>query len=510
MPRRRAQRPAASSTTVTPPVGGWDTRNALADMPEENAVILDNWFPGTDRVTVRNGYEEHATGLGDDVETLMLYTATDGSEELYGIAAGSIYDVTNAGAVGAAVVSGLGNSRFQHTQIETGAGHFLFAVNGVDAPRSYNGTTWTTASITGPTAANLIWTNLHQRRLWFGEKDSLRAWYLPVNSIGGTAASFDIGALCSRGGFIMAMGTWTRDSGAGSDDVAVFITSEGEAVVYAGTDPSTAADWQLVGVFRVGRPIGRRCMIKFGTDLLIVTADGFVPASQIFLTDRAQSGMVAVSDQINDAVNEAVQFYSGNFGWEPFVWPDGLQLIFNIPLSSTEVHQYVFNTITRKPCRFTGIPALCWQLLEDEPYFGAENGTVYKYGSATADDGNDITADALQAFSYFKTPNRSKFFKRVNPIFQSAQDPAPALDLNTDFQVAAFTGVSASIPNSAATWGVSLWGVGTWGSQNQIFEGWRSISGKGVSGSIRIRINTSTSQPSWIATRWSYINGGAL
>src|SRR3546814_3715474 len=67
--------------------------------------------------------------------------------------------------------------------IGTAGGQFLLIMNGVDTPRTFNGTSWANASITGPTQANLVWCNLHQRRLWFGEQDSLTAWYLAVNSI---------------------------------------------------------------------------------------------------------------------------------------------------------------------------------------------------------------------------------------------------------------------------------------------------------------------------------------
>jgi len=214
MPRRASSR--ARSASFPPPVGGWDTRNALADMPPENAVILDNWFPGTDKAQVRNGHASHATGLGSAVESLLEYTAPSGAGELFGIAGGAIYDVTSSGAVGAAAVSSLTNSRFQSVQIGTAGGHFLFGVNGADTPRTYDGGSWATASITGPTAANLIWCNLHQRRLWFGETASLTAWYLPVNSISGTASQFSLAAIARQGGYIMAMGTWTRDSGEGA------------------------------------------------------------------------------------------------------------------------------------------------------------------------------------------------------------------------------------------------------------------------------------------------------
>ena len=500
----------ARSATTPPPVGGWDTRNALADMPSENAIILDNWFPSTDRVTLRKGYESHATGLGSSVESLLDYTPLDGATELYAAAGGAIYDVSSAGAVGAAVVSGLSGNRWQHVNMGTSGGQFLIAMNGADAPRLYDGSTWSTTSITGPTATNLVWCNIHQRRLWFGETDSLTAYYLAVNSIAGAATAFFLGGVAKLGGYIMAMGTWSRDAGDGTDDVAVFLTSEGEAIVYAGTDPNDASLWALVGVFRIGRPIGRRCMIKAGADLIMITEDGFVSASQILAVDRSQAERVTISRQINKAVNDAVRLYSGNFGWQPTVYPRGTMLIFNVPISSSDAHQYVFNTITEAPCRFTGIPAVCWGIANDRAYFGTSAGTVFLFDEGASDNGADIEGDGLQAFNYFRSPGAVKSFKRLEIVMQSAQDPQTAIDLNVDFQTKAPTGVAQGSPATAAVWGVSLWGIGTWGSQNQIWRGWRGVRGQGRSAAIRVRVNSRAGQPSWIATNWTYVAGGQL
>ena len=500
----------ANSTSIQPPVGGWDTRNALADMPEENAVILDNWFPSTDRVTLRRGSAGHASGMSGNVNTLLEYTAPDGSSELFAANGSNIYDVTSAGAVGAAVVTGLSNDQLQQTQITTAGGSFLFAVNGADGARTYDGTNWGTANITGPTVANLIWCNLHQRRLWFGEAGSLRAWYLPVNSIAAAASSFDLGAVAKRGGFIMAMGTWTRDAGDGSDDVAVFLTSEGEAIVYQGTDPSSVATWALVGVFTIGEPIGRRCMIKAGSDLVMITQDGFVSASAVLAIDRSQTERAAISAQINEAVNVAVRGNRASFGWQPIIYPRGQWLLFNVPQPNNAFHQYVFNTITGAPCRFTGMNARCWGMLGDEIYFGTADGRVVKADIGMNDDGAVIEGDALQAFSYFRSPGRHKAFKRVEAVFQSADDPQAALDLNVDFQIAAPTGVATQSGSGAARWGISRWGVGTWGSPRQIWRGWRAIRGAGFAASLRVRVNSRTATPSWIATNYLYAPGGRL
>lgn len=502
---------ASRSTALPPPVGGWDTRESLADMPEDHAVIMDNWFPSTDKINVRKGNSAHATGMSGAVESLIEYVPLTGTGELFAANDGNIYDVSAAGAVGAAVVSGMTNARWQHVQMGTGAGQFVSLMNGADAPRVYNGSTWgTTPAITGPTVASLIWNNVHQRRLWCGEKDSLTAYYLPVNSIGGAATAFSLAGIAKLGGFIMAMGTWTRDAGDGMDDVAVFITSEGEAIVYAGTDPASASTWSLIGVFRIGKPIGRRCMVRAGSDLVLVTQDGFVPLSAILSMDRSQTRLVSLSDQISKAVNDSVRDFGSIYGWQPIVYPQGTMLIFNIPQSSTVYHQYVFDTITGAPARFTGINAICFGLLNDDAYWGGADGTVNKFDSGNDDLGSNIEADCLQAFSYFRTPQNNKTFKLVEPIFESDGNPNAAVDLNVDFQIKAPTGVAAASPVASALWGISKWGIGLWGSAGQIYAGWRGVRGVGRSGAIRVRIDTNSSRPSWIATNFTYTVGGML
>ena len=61
--RRRPNRgrARASHQSVPAPIGGWNTRDALEAMEPTDAVTLDNWFPTTGKLTVRKGYDAHAT-----------------------------------------------------------------------------------------------------------------------------------------------------------------------------------------------------------------------------------------------------------------------------------------------------------------------------------------------------------------------------------------------------------------------------------------------------------------
>ena len=84
-------------------------------------------------------------------------------------------------------------------------------------------------------------------------------------------------SVAQLGGYLVAAGTWTIDAGYGVDDNLVFITSNGEVIVYSGTDPSDITKFALVGVWRIGKPVGKRCLMKYGGDMIILTYNGLYP-----------------------------------------------------------------------------------------------------------------------------------------------------------------------------------------------------------------------------------------
>ena len=90
-----ANRASSVSRSVPPPVKGWSTFHSVADMPADMAVVLDNWFPETEKIRLRPDHTSHATGLGGPVETLLPYNALDGTTKLFGAANGNIFDVTS-------------------------------------------------------------------------------------------------------------------------------------------------------------------------------------------------------------------------------------------------------------------------------------------------------------------------------------------------------------------------------------------------------------------------------
>ena len=89
--------------SIPAPVGGWNARDPLAAMKPTDAVELVNWFPRVADCTIRGGEDDHVTGFAERPRSLMLYTPPTAANKLFASTNAGVYDVTNPGAVGAAV-----------------------------------------------------------------------------------------------------------------------------------------------------------------------------------------------------------------------------------------------------------------------------------------------------------------------------------------------------------------------------------------------------------------------
>lgn len=500
------------TSSIQAPTGGLNAKDPIANMKETEAVTLDNWFPTPSSVDIRNGMVAHVTGIVDPMETLALYN--DGiTPKLFGVAGGDIFDVTTAGVVGAAAVTGLTNSRFQSINMGTAGGFFLMMVNGADKLQYFDGAVWTidggTYTITGVNTQNIIHINNFKNRVWLIEKNTFNAWYLPVSSIGGAANVLDLSGLFKLGGYLMAMANWTIDNASGVDDYAAFITSEGEVALYKGTDPSSAATWALVGTFRMGRPIGRRCFCKAGADVLVVTTDGAFPLSKALLTDRSQLNLAA-TDKISTVFNQDIRNYGGNYGWQPIIHPFGQKLIVNVPTSEgSEAHQYVMHTAHGAWTRFTGWNAICWEVIGDLLYFGGSDG-VWQADTGESDNGSEITAVAQQAFSYFGNRTGIKKWSMARCIFTSNGSVSPAILMNVDFAQNRTTVSPSYVGEPGSEWDVASWDTSSWQQGDLITKRWQSITGVGYAGGIRVVTQTKNITCQWQSTDFVYEYGAVL
>lgn len=506
-------RQVSKTVTLPSPVGGWNARDSLTAMGVADAVQLTNWFPLTTEVRVRAGCESWATGLGGQVESLMVYSSGT-AEQMFAAAANSFFDVSNTGPVGAPVVTGLNNSRWQWANVTTAGGSFMYTANGVDSPRLYNGTTWTAITgvsapaITGVTTTTLNNPITFKNRVFFVQEASLKTWYLPTNAVGGAANAVDISAVCDLGGYIVDHATWTIDAGQGVDDYYVMVTSMGEIIVYQGTDPSSASTWALKGVWRLGHPVGKRCLFKLGGDILMITQDGLVPLGAALQSSRVNP-RVALTDKIQQAVSSAVSIYGGNFGWQILYFARENMLIMNVPVEEgNNQQQYVMNTITKSWCNFTGWDANCWALYNDVPYFGSD-GFICEGWTGASDDGDNINCNALQAFSNYGTSNQKRF-TMMRPMFRSNGSPAIFSGVNIDFMTDISPASLSFSPINYGIWDVGLWDVAIWGGDFSVIRNWQGATGLGEYAGIVMQTATNNIETRWVSTTMVYEVGGVL
>jgi hypothetical protein len=304
------------------------------------------------------------------------------------------------------------------------------------------------------------------------------------------------------------MYTWTLDAGYGVDDLAAFVTTEGEIIVYRGTDPASANTWALVGVYRIGAPIGTRCGVKFAGDLLLITQDGVVPMSGALQSSRTNP-RVALTDKIQYAVSSAVSSYGATFGWQLLAYPKENMLFLNVPVAAGSQQQYVMNTITKSWCNFTGWAANCWELYNDDPYFGG-NTFIGKAWDTYADNSTNINCDGLQAFNYFGSPGQLKRCTMIRPIFLTDGSPSVAANVNVDFDSSDTTSSLSFNPTSYGTWDSGVWDTSLWGGDLTAQKNWQGATGVGYCLAPRVKAASKTIRVQWVSTDLVLEKGGIL
>lgn len=489
------------------PVKGWNTRDPLFEMDPAFATILDNYFPQTNFVELRNGNTEHATGIGlGSVETLFSYRSGP-TKKLLAAGGGSIYDASSAGAVGAALASGFASNRWQATNFNAKG----ILVNGTDAPQSYDGSIISAAGFTGPTSpSDLFFVHPFKERLFFLENDSASFWYGAVDAATGVLTEFPLGSVHPGGGRALALGTLTIDGGSGIDDILAIFMESGDVLIYAGTDPSSASNFALIGIFNIGRPIGQRPLVKLGADLIVATADGYIPLLPFLRTGRSQRNL-AISDNISGAVNEAVRSFSANFGWQGILYPRANWLLFNVPkVENGQAEQHVMNAITGAWCRFTGMNAACWAVHNDLLYFGGGGGKTFLADDAASDDGSNILGDAQSAYRYFGGRAILKRFTMFRPVIASDAAVNVSMGLGVDFQEAVGVNSVQSVTTAGTLWNVGLWGTFQWAGGLSVQKGWQSSGQIGTAAAVRIKTATASQSVRWFSTDVLFEDGAFI
>lgn len=471
---------------------------------------------GTDPVTIYDGTNWFTIATTTTAATISGISRTSPSSTA------TVTTATNHGLItgNKVVITASSESTFlgSHVITVTGPTTFTFTSTGTSTVIGATGT-YTVLGIIGGTSGGTTYSvdsktfisvNLFKNRLYFTQKDTMKVWYLGVDSLGGDAFPLDFGGIANNGGFIQGMFTWTLDAGQGADDYAGFATNMGEVIVYNGTDPTDATTWALKGVWQLGYIFSRRFYFKFAGDILLLTQDGLVPLASALQSSRLDP-RINITDKIYYEISKEADAYSTQFGWQSIYYAKPNMLLINIP-NPSGTEQYVMHTISKAWCNFTGINTTVFEMHNDDLYFGGA-GFVGKFWDTFADDGMPISGTCQQAYSYFDLPGQQKRFTMIRPTFLvDSGAPGVYAGINTDFQTQNNLGqVSFTVtPTSVGVWDLGKWDEVNWAGNMTVYRNWQSVQGIGYAAGINMNIVSQNIDVHWVSTDYVMEKGSVI
>lgn len=490
-PLRRRTR----NRTFPAPVRGWITNENMG-VPQGNSCrVLENWFPEYDGVRLRGGSLLRATIGTDPVESMFRYNQ-GGVEELFAASETDIYDISAFDTVTppSASVSSQTNGHYSALQMATSGGEFLYVFNEADAPQLYNGSTWTqitgasSPAITGVTTTLLRQGWTYRNRIFMIERDSLIAWYLPTESVGGAAADISLAGVFTKGGTLLFGATWSLDAGDGIDDKCVFVTDAGEVAIYEGGDPGTITDWRLVGRYDCAIPISKNAHMRAGGDLLIATVEGIIPLTEIIRKDPAALSLSAVTRPIEPNWKLQANQRLSTKPWEMIKWPEKNMGLVSLPHTASDVPKtFAVNLQTGAWALFTGMDTQCMAEFAGDVYFGDSNGKVFQMETGGADNEEPYICKMGYYFDHMDEQDTYKIAGLARASFLAAVAFNPLLSCESNFSHS-FPAAPDAVADSPSgdLWDVGLWDVALWdggslgGEPVYVQTLWQSVQADGI------------------------------
>lgn len=546
------------------PTRGINARDAAIDMQPKDALNLVNVLSGVYGMEVRAGYQEYAINLpgGGKVATIMSFypgsaTQSVGTRsppssaisvlkplalavsnvvvrgQIFACTAGQIFNVTPGGPGPWVAEPGVlaTSDYWTWLNFQNAAGNFLVATNDNGMYVTYGGAGFSdgfsmgfATSATGfgritegpgPGQINgvnpdlfayvMVW----KRRLWFIEKESSRAWYLPVDQLTGTVRLFDFGTSFRHGGSLAALSNFTVDGGEGIDDYLVATSSEGDVVIYKGYDPDSAdtdpAAFALHGIWFVGAlPSGRRQTTTYGGDVYILSAYGISQVSKLLAMSQVAANLMEdISSRIDPAIAtlmEGAQAIAES--WYMTFLPHDEMLIIGVPqqLVNEGVVQIVLMIRQQAWSRMLDVPVACVINHGTLAFGGGDlgfpisgGGRVFLLFDNALDNvlldgtgGSLIRSRMIPAYQPLGAPGMIKGFPMVRPTILAQATPSIQLRLLTDFSPGDYFTVPTLPPTPGALWNVARWDQGKWSGVMAPVHKWLGTVGAGFAATVQM------------------------
>ena len=488
-------RPAQTVTQVgviPAPLKGVDARVSVVNAPPEVCSYAYNIMPAEGGMRVRRGFEEFAVitpiSSSEGVRAIVPYTTNGeiGSDDaLFAVTEEGIWNVTAGGSIttrdvafpSTGVAAGWGvftsTSTDAGRQIlfyaDTAAGNGLWQYDDSDMPGTW---VWSKSKFTKPgsndpeDANNVTFVTIHKQRMWVFEVDSDTAYYADtVGGIAGALEAFYFGGKFKHGGHLSGLYNWTVDGGEGVDDYLVAVSSSGDVIVYAGSDPS-GTDWSTVGTYYIGDvPEGVRVGTEIGGDLHLLSRFGVVAMSDLIKgVDVKDSSSVTTTYPIAPFIREAMRESANKYGWGIDYQVGTGSLVINSPTRNNGIDvQYVMTVTTGGWGFWRGVPMLNNESYKGITYFGTRDNRVMSMDSDT-DEGEAIEYSMLTSSQNMGSPAVFKRATHVRPDWRAVESPVYSAKILYDYDITEIALPKGTPVATGALWDFSIWDIAIWGA----------------------------------------------
>jgi len=482
-------------------------------LPEGDAAVLLNVISGDGGLKPRPGFQEQCINVGTgEVRSIISYHGSDPSKDrLFASTSTVIKNCSSSGSAPADVYTfGTSDSNAGYGisgAVVTAGDRYLIYCDESNGFLQYTQSTdaWGAGSVSGVTAANLVFVLPWKNRLWFVERNSSRAWYLPLASISGTATKMDFGEVFPTGGYLVGLWSWTVDAGQGADDMLVAVSSSGDVVVYAGTDPQYPNMRQLGAWNLGGLPSGRRIATQKGGDILLNTMLGVLPLSKL-VSGEAVTPDTYETFKERPRLREALTSQRNLRGWDILLHPDNFLLINTPGGSGSPQEQFAMSYATKGWSRLRGLDILSAGVWQGAFYFGTRDGRVCKmtgYVDNVSYGGGTANARSIDSFILDRADTGGRAtYKQVHLVRTTflTRNAVPNVratvhyNYDTREEVSAL-GASASINLQASVWDTAVFDVGPWDaalavSPRDVYSVVNGAEGCGVAMAAGVQLST--------------------
>jgi hypothetical protein len=468
-------------TTLPAPTRGLILNENASFMQPGGALVLDNWMPTMKGIKLRGGCTRwcdlHALDVpvppvpsASRLPVISMFQYISGNNQrIFAGQTTKLFDVTAGSPT--LVKSGQNSGNYVASQLANASGdHMLVCNDAGDYVLHFDGAAWTTyntGQITAPAGTsvvaghNLTYVWKYRGRFYFIEGGTMNAWYLPTNAVQGALALIPLAGAATKGGKLLCGFSWSIDAGDGIDDKCVFMTDQGELLIFTGSDPSNAANWSQEGRYATSVPLGMNAHQAIGGDVLIATVDGIIPISASISKDVSQLDLASITRAIKTMWRDEVTAkralpwtmckwdeYGGMF----VTWPGGI---------AGNRYCGAVNIATGAWARYVGWDAMCFVRMRGDMFFGNQDGIVMQADRTGYDDGQPYTAVMVGGWEMFSSQATTMVWRQARASFTAGNaDPfQPQLSACTDYVITLPPPPSAAPdPGVADVWDQGLWG----------------------------------------------------